>query len=476
MTIRILSVDDEPEMGDLIRLILERVGYELVFSSDSREAWELLHEEPFDLLMQDLMRPDIDGWSLYLMIKSDVVLHDIPVMIVTAKARRIDKALGYHLADVDAYVTKPFGPQELWIAVEYVLRKHGKSPPTVSAWTGPAPPTEEVHQPFESLIDALKSRRKKKRLSATRALGQLKDARAVDPLIGMLEDEDGQVRTAAARALGTIGDPRAVAPLVAALMNGVRDAAARALGQIGDPRAVEPLIAALREGEYVSTTVIWALGDLEDERAVKPLVELLKDESETVVWGAMRSLAKIGPPAVGPLIEQLDGHWHKERNVVEALGQVGGQKVVERLMAMLQDRSAGVPRTAAWYLGRLGDPRAVEPLVAMMQEEMEGREAPNSPPLLTGLRLHDENAGVCTAIQSLGLLKDARAAGPLIAALEDESPDVVWCAAAALGELGDARALPHLARVAKEDVRKTRYDGPVAKMAQYAIEQIEAVR
>jgi HEAT repeat protein len=442
VTIRILSVDDEPEMGDLIRLILGRAGYELVFSSDSHRAWELLHEEPFDLLMQNLMRPDIDGWSFYFMIKADEALHDLPIMIVTAKAQSIDKTLGYHIADVDAYITKPFGPQELYIAIDHVLRKHGKSPPAAGAWKPASPPTEEVHQAFESLIDALKSKRKQKRLSATRALGQLKDTRAVDPLIGMLEDKDTQVRTVAARALGTIGDPRAVAPLVqtlrgptdaesapavsaayalgdigdeqavdplietlqdkeshwsvrraaawvlgriggaralepliAALENGVRDAAAQALGQIGDPRAVEPLIAALRDGKYMSTTVIWALGDLEDERAVEPLVELLKDESETIVWAAMRSLAKIGAPAVGPLIEQLNSHWFKDRNVVEALGQVGGQRAVGRLMAMLQDSTADARCTAAWYLGRLGDRRAVEPLVALMQEEMKKKKA-----------------------------------------------------------------------------------------------------
>jgi two-component system response regulator VicR len=68
--------------------------------------------------------PDMDGWEVYQQMKSDEVLKHIPVIVVTAKAQSIDKVLGLHIAKVDDYVTKPFGPQELLQSVERVLRKH----------------------------------------------------------------------------------------------------------------------------------------------------------------------------------------------------------------------------------------------------------------------------------------------------------------------------------------------------------------
>lgn len=451
MTIRILSVDDEPEMGDLIRLILDRVGYELVFSSDSSEAWELLHQESFDLLMQDLMRPGIDGWRFYLMIKADEVLYDLPIMIVTAKAQSVDKALGYYVADVDAYVTKPFGPQELLAALEFVLGKYGKPSPG-KMWRGPnLQQSGEKREDLESLIKVLGRRNRKKRASAASALGASGDARAVDPLIQALRDYANSDYETAVQA-------------------------AYALGKIGDERAVEPLIEVLREGEYASNTAAWVLGDLGDARAVEPLIEELGGRSECAVWIATRSLARIGAPAVEPLIARVQGAWYcaPRKAAVEALGQTKDRRAVEPLIAALQDGYADVRRTAAWYLGYLKDKRAVQPLITTLQSEMENRSS--APPLLETLWLRRENAVACTAIRSLGYLGDETAVEPLTAALQDESADVVWQAADALRMIGDIRAILDLERVAKEDSRKTQYGGAVAKMAQYAIEQIEAVQ
>src|SRR5664280_1165637 len=111
--------------------------------------------------------------------------------------------------------------------------------------------------------------------AAADALGQIGDARAVDPLIAALKSGGWGMRTAAAGALGQIGAP-AVEPLVAALTDragDVRTAAARALAQIGDARAVEPLVAALtdRDGD-VRTAAAGALGQIGDAGAVEPLV------------------------------------------------------------------------------------------------------------------------------------------------------------------------------------------------------------
>jgi len=72
-------------------------------------------------VLLDLMMPDMDGWEVYQQLKSDDELKHIPVIIVTAKAQSIDKVLGLHIAKVDDYVTKPFGPQELLQSIEKVL-------------------------------------------------------------------------------------------------------------------------------------------------------------------------------------------------------------------------------------------------------------------------------------------------------------------------------------------------------------------
>jgi DNA-binding response OmpR family regulator len=74
-----------------------------------------------DLVLLDLMMPDMDGWEVYQQMKADEDLDDIPVIVVTAKAQSIDKVLGLHIAKVDDYLTKPFGPQELLASVKKVL-------------------------------------------------------------------------------------------------------------------------------------------------------------------------------------------------------------------------------------------------------------------------------------------------------------------------------------------------------------------
>jgi DNA-binding response OmpR family regulator len=79
-------------------------------------------EKP-DLVLLDLMMPDMDGWEVYQQIKGNEATKNIPVIIVTAKTQNIDKVLGLQIAKVDDYVTKPFGPQDLVSSIEKVLSK-----------------------------------------------------------------------------------------------------------------------------------------------------------------------------------------------------------------------------------------------------------------------------------------------------------------------------------------------------------------
>jgi DNA-binding response OmpR family regulator len=117
----ILCVEDEPEMIDLIRLILARKGYNVQGAAGGVEGIRLVKEIHPDLVLLDLMMPDMDGWEVYQQMKAEASLRDIPVIVVTAKAQNIDKVLGLHIAKVDDYIAKPFSPQELMDSVEKVF-------------------------------------------------------------------------------------------------------------------------------------------------------------------------------------------------------------------------------------------------------------------------------------------------------------------------------------------------------------------
>ncbi len=80
-----------------------------------------------DLVLLDLMMPDMDGWEVYQQMKADQTTRNIPVIVVTAKAQNIDKVLGLHIAKVDDYIAKPFGPQELMDSVERILGQKATS-------------------------------------------------------------------------------------------------------------------------------------------------------------------------------------------------------------------------------------------------------------------------------------------------------------------------------------------------------------
>ena len=118
---RVVCIEDEPEMIDLVRLILGRKGFEVIGANGGVEGLEAVRREKPDLVLLDLMMPDMDGWEVYQQIKADPALREIPVVVVTAKAQSIDKVLGLHIAKVDDYITKPFGPQELLESVAKIL-------------------------------------------------------------------------------------------------------------------------------------------------------------------------------------------------------------------------------------------------------------------------------------------------------------------------------------------------------------------
>lgn len=120
---QVVCIEDDPEMIELIRLILTRRGVQVHGAAGGEEGLKMVREMHPDLVLLDLMMPDMDGWEVYQQMKSDESIREIPVIVVTAKAQNIDKVLGLHIAKVDDYIAKPFSPQELMDSVETVLSK-----------------------------------------------------------------------------------------------------------------------------------------------------------------------------------------------------------------------------------------------------------------------------------------------------------------------------------------------------------------
>ncbi len=128
----IVYIEDDPEMIDLVSLILNKRGYQVKGATGGRHGLDLVKklanedQEKPTLVLLDLMMPDMDGWDVYQLLKSEETTRDIPVIIITAKAQSIDRVLGLHIAKVDDYISKPFRPQELIDSIEHVLATQSK--------------------------------------------------------------------------------------------------------------------------------------------------------------------------------------------------------------------------------------------------------------------------------------------------------------------------------------------------------------
>ncbi len=120
---RILSIEDDAEMRGLIQVILERRGHHVISVKLGEAGLELLKSLKPDVLLLDLMLPDIDGWEIYHQMKADEELMSVPVIIVSAKSEEQDAAAGYRIVDNDRYLEKPFKVMDLINTVYEVLDK-----------------------------------------------------------------------------------------------------------------------------------------------------------------------------------------------------------------------------------------------------------------------------------------------------------------------------------------------------------------
>lgn len=119
---RILVVEDEPSLAEVVSLYLKRAGFQVQVASDGRQAMNILEKQIPDFVILDLMLPEIDGLSLTRWLRDR---SDVPIIMVTARREEIDRIAGLEMG-ADDYVVKPFSPQELVSRVRAVLRRIGR--------------------------------------------------------------------------------------------------------------------------------------------------------------------------------------------------------------------------------------------------------------------------------------------------------------------------------------------------------------
>ena len=122
----VLVVEDEPDTAELIELHLKNDGYRVTVAGDGDQALKKVHKHMPDLVILDLMIPEITGVEVCKFIRKDPATKSIPIIMCTAKTGEIDKILGLELG-ADDYVTKPFSPRELLLRVKNLIKRSDSS-------------------------------------------------------------------------------------------------------------------------------------------------------------------------------------------------------------------------------------------------------------------------------------------------------------------------------------------------------------
>jgi two-component system phosphate regulon response regulator PhoB len=119
---RVLIVDDDPDIVRLVSYNLLQSGFDAVHANTGREALEIVQKQPPDLVILDLMLPDVDGIEVCRNLRTHDVSANIPIVMLTARSEEIDRVVGFELG-ADDYVMKPFSPRELILRVKSILRR-----------------------------------------------------------------------------------------------------------------------------------------------------------------------------------------------------------------------------------------------------------------------------------------------------------------------------------------------------------------
>lgn len=133
---KILVIEDERDVADLVRFNLERAGYEVILAHDGLKGQEMALYDGPDLIVLDLMLPGKDGYSVFKALRRDPRSSQTPVIMLTARAQTEDRIQGLE-AGADDYLTKPFSPKELVLRVNAIMRRTEVTPGAVEIEVGP---------------------------------------------------------------------------------------------------------------------------------------------------------------------------------------------------------------------------------------------------------------------------------------------------------------------------------------------------
>jgi DNA-binding NarL/FixJ family response regulator len=122
MSAKLLLVDDEPGVRESVQAYLEDSGYQVQVASNAKDAWDMLQQNQPDLVISDLMMPQVDGYQFLQQLREDPRFVALPVVFLTARGMKSDRITGYQ-AGCDAYLSKPFDPEELIAIVQNVLQR-----------------------------------------------------------------------------------------------------------------------------------------------------------------------------------------------------------------------------------------------------------------------------------------------------------------------------------------------------------------
>lgn len=359
---------------------------------------------------------------------------------------------------------------------------------------------------LDPVVESLASKNPFVRGNAARALGLIKNEKAVKPLLGMLKDPEPRVRVMAIEALAFSKDPAVTAKMLTIYNNPeeeyeVQEAACDTIVRIGDPEAIDKLIARLADGGETGP-VIKALAHLPDLKAVRavaatiqgvspwevadvwaetgepmvpPFVTLLRDPDASVRFGAawgLRAVARRAKDeralkALSDAVEDSDSEVRLE--VMRALATYGGDAIIEPLAVALHDTDPKVRQGALMALQGLKTPKAVDLLCALLRDPdvqnrrsaayalLESPDPRSADALLQAIG--DSDSSVRHAVLlALGATKDSRAFEPLMAALKSPDPSARRAGAGGMGRLGGKEVVEPLIAALKDldaEVRRT---------------------
>jgi two-component system phosphate regulon response regulator PhoB len=143
---RILVIEDEPDIRQVLDYNLRMAGHDVVAAGEGKQGLRLAQDQKPDLVLLDLMLPDIPGTEVCRSIKDDAGTRQIPVVVLTARGEEIDRVVGFELG-ADDYITKPFSVRELVLRVRAILKRHEtKAPPSSMVDFGTLRVDREAHR------------------------------------------------------------------------------------------------------------------------------------------------------------------------------------------------------------------------------------------------------------------------------------------------------------------------------------------